>query len=320
MRVPPTSSVGICYLTYNKLMRKHESTTDFVGGNLLPPLRREMNYPFADLDLARRLERTESLSNAGFVDARAKAFPDVGAEWIEVGGAYAMFDGANSPVTQTFGLGMFEPLTPENLDKLETFFSERGADTFHEVCPLADPSTFALLAERGYKPIEFSNVLYQPISAELRLDAPQNEQIRVRLTGDDEMDLWADTVFAGWSEFTEVADFLRDLGQVQARSKALSFLAELDGKAIAGGVLAINGDVALLAGASTIPRARRQGAQLALLEARLRYAATQGCTVGMMVTQPGSGSQRNSERHGFRIAYTRTKWQLQRGNKQDAGI
>jgi hypothetical protein len=27
-----------------------------------------------------------------------------------------------------------------------------------------------------------------------------------------------------------------------------------------------------------------------------------------MVTQPGSGSQRNAERHGFRIAYTRTKW------------
>jgi hypothetical protein len=26
---------------------------------------------------------------------------------------------------------------------------------------------------------------------------------------------------------------------------------------------------------------------------------------------PGSGSQRNAERNGFRIAYTRTKWQLQ---------
>ena len=62
------------------------------------------------------MERTESLSNAGFVEARQKAFPDVGAAWIDVAGTYAMFDGANSPVTQTFGLGMFEPLTPENLD------------------------------------------------------------------------------------------------------------------------------------------------------------------------------------------------------------
>ena len=279
-----------------------------------------MEYPFADLDLARRLERTESLSNAGFVEARQKAFPDVGAEWIDVAGTYAMFDGANSPVTQTFGLGMFEPLTPESLDQLETFFLDRGADVFHEVCPLADPSTFALLSERRYQPIEFSNVLYRPITTDLRLDAPRNGKVQVRLTGPDEVDLWAQTAFEGWSEFTEVADFLRDLGQVTARSKSLAFLAELEGQPIAAGALSLNGDVALLAGASTVPSARRQGAQLALLEARLRYAALQGCTVAMMVTQPGSGSQRNSERHGFCIAYTRTKWQLQRGNNQNAGI
>ena len=279
-----------------------------------------MRYPFADLDLARRLERTESVSNAGFVEARDKAFPEIGAAWTEVAGTYAMFDGPGSPVTQTFGLGMFEPVTPENLDKIEMFFLERGADVFHEVCPLADPSTFALLSERGYKPIEFSNALYRPITTDLRLDVEQNGKVRVRLTGPDEVDLWAQTAFEGWSEFTEVADFLRDLGQVMARSKSLTFLAELEDQPIAAGALSINSDIALLAGASTIPSARRQGAQLALLEARLRYAAAQGCTVAMMVTQPGSGSQRNAERHGFRIAYTRTKWHLQGGNKQDAGI
>jgi hypothetical protein len=30
----------------------------------------------------------------------------------------------------------------------------------------------------------------------------------------------------------------------------------------------------------------------------------------MMCAQPGSQSQRNAEKHGFRIAYTRIKWQL----------
>jgi hypothetical protein len=104
-----------------------------------------------------------------------------------------------------------------------------------------------------------------------------------------------------------------------ARSRALCFIAELNGNAIATGALTIAGDVALLAGASTIPSARRQGAQLALLEHRLRYAATQGCNVAMMVTQLGSGSQRNAERHEFRIAYTRTKWHLQGGNEH-AGL
>jgi GNAT superfamily N-acetyltransferase len=273
-------------------------------------------YPFADLELARRLERTEARANREFVEARVKAFPDWGAEWTEVAGTYAMFDGPGSPLTQTFGLGMFEPLEAQHFVAIETFFKQRGGGVFHEVSPLADPLTFALLSERGYSPIEFSNVLYRPISADLRLNATRNERVRVRRIRADEVNVWAQTAFEGWSEYTEVADFLRDLGHVIARSKYLPFLAELDGKQIAAGALSISDDVALLAGASTIPSARRQGAQNALLEERLRHAATLGCTIAMMVTQPGSGSQRNAERHGFRIAYTRTKWQLTQEEKR----
>jgi GNAT superfamily N-acetyltransferase len=66
--------------------------------------------------------------------------------------------------------------------------------------------------------------------------------------------------------------------------------------------------VVVLAGASTIPSARRQGAQRALLAARLGYARETGCDLAMMCAEPGSASQRNGERQGFRIAYTRTKW------------
>jgi GNAT superfamily N-acetyltransferase len=159
--------------------------------------------------------------------------------------------------------------------------------------------------------VEFSNVLYRPIDPDLRLHASRNEEIKVRVTGKDEADLWAQTACKGWSDFPEVADFLKELNQVVAQSTGLSFLAELNGQSIAAGALTIAGDVALLAGASTVPSARRQGAQNALLEERLRYAASRGCTTAMMVTLPGSGSQRNSERHGFRIAYTRTKWGIQ---------
>ncbi|MEP7347030.1 MAG: hypothetical protein ABI877_17295, partial [Gemmatimonadaceae bacterium] len=68
--------------------------------------------------------------------------------------------------------------------------------------------------------------------------------------------------------------------------------------------------VGLMAGASTVPAARKQGAQLALLEHRLRFAADAGCDLAMMCALPGSASQRNAERHGFRIAYTRIKWAL----------
>ncbi len=268
------------------------------------------HYPFADIELARRLERTEAQGNIDFIEARAEAFPDYGARWIEVAGTFAMFDGPGSPLTQTFGLGVSQPITAEELDILEHFFLIQDADVFHEVCPLADPSTFKLLTERGYRPMEFSNVMYRPISPDLRLHVRFNGALKIRVLEKHEADLWARTAFEGWREFAEVSDFMRDLGQVTAHSKALSFLAELKSDPIGTGALTIAGDVALLAGASTVPAARRKGVQLALLESRLRYAAQQGCTIAMMVALPGSGSQRNAERHAFRIAYTRTKWHL----------
>lgn len=274
----------------------------------------KQEYPFADIELARRLERTEAQGNIDFIDARGEAFPDYGAKWIEVAGTFGMFDGVASPLTQTFGLGISQPITAEELDVLEYFFLSRGADVFHEVCPLADSSAFRLLNERGYRPIEFSNVMYRPISPDLRLHVRFNGALKIRVLEKHEAELWARTAFEGWREFSEVSDFMRDLGQVTAHSRALSFLAELKSDPIGTGALTIAGDVALLAGASTIPAARRKGVQLALLESRLRYAAEHGCTIAMMVALPGSGSQRNAERHGFRIAYTRTKWHLRQNS------
>jgi hypothetical protein len=183
--------------------------------------------PFTHCDqaLARRLERAEGRAGVDFVRARAKAFPQVGGQVIEVAGAYAMYDGVGSPCTQTFGLGLFQTVTTADMARLEQFFQ---------------------------------------------------------------------------------------LGQVNAhRQNTCCFLAEKQGEAIAAAALYVFEGVALLAGACTVPEWRRQGAQLALLEHRLRYGAEQGCDIGMVVAQqPGSASQRNAERQGFRLAYTRIKWRL----------
>ena len=271
----------------------------------------EFRFPFADLSLARRLERAEARANADFVEGRTKAFPDKGATWKEIAGTYAMFDGRTSPVTQTFGMGMFQPLTEPDLKTLEHFFLDRGAPICHEVCPLADPSVLTLLNEHGYEPIEFTSVLYQPISSDFGLPVETNPKINVRLSESNELDSWSEIAAQGWSEFSELADFLKELGPINSkRENALCFFAELDNKPIATGQMSIVDGVALLAGASTIPEARKQGAQLALLESRLRYAAEQGCDIAMMCALPGSASQRNAERNNFRIAYTRVKWNL----------
>jgi GNAT superfamily N-acetyltransferase len=133
--------------------------------------------------------------------------------------------------------------------------------------------------------------------------------VTVRLVEPGEEDLYARVAAEGWSEFG-VGDFVLSLGRVSGHVEGLRlFLADLDGRPIAAGALALFDGIAHLAGASTIPAGRKRGAQLALLDHRLRYASAHGCDIALMGALPGSGSQRNAERHGFRIAYTRIKWQ-----------
>ncbi|HEU4888215.1 MAG TPA: GNAT family N-acetyltransferase [Thermoanaerobaculia bacterium] len=261
-------------------------------------------YPLSDLTLARRLERCEAKSNAAFVEARARLRPETGATWMECAGAYAMFDGVGSPLTQTFALGMFATPTATDLETIERFFEERGAAVFHEVSPIAPMEMLELLATRGYRPVELSSVMFRPISG----TRPEEGRVRARVATADEIALWSDVAAEGWREFG-VSDFVRDIGQISASSEGMTvFLAELDGRAIGTGAVGIHDGVAILAGASTIPEARKQGAQRALLNARLAYAAQHGCDLAMMAAAPGSASQRNAERQGFRIAYTRIKW------------
>ena len=78
----------------------------------------------------------------------------------------------------------------------------------------------------------------------------------------------------------------------------------------AAGALILHEGVALFGGAATVPELRRRGMQAVLLCERMRYAAEHGCDLAMMVAEAGSNSQRNAERKGFRVAYTRLKWKL----------
>jgi GNAT superfamily N-acetyltransferase len=66
--------------------------------------------------------------------------------------------------------------------------------------------------------------------------------------------------------------------------------------------------MAVLGGASTLPEFRRRGVQTALQHARLTFAAGAGCDLATTITQPGSASQRNAERRGFHVIYTRVKF------------
>ena len=264
---------------------------------------------FSDMALARRLEGAEGNACVGFAQARSRLFPESGAAWMECGGAWAAFDGVDSPVTQTFGLGMFEELTAATLDTIEAFFRERGAPVQHEVCPLAGVAAIDLLCARNYRPMEISSVLYRSIEK----PAPaEHGNIRVRVADPAEAQVWGNISTRGWThDHPEYADLMRDMSAMSfARDQSRCFVAEIDGEPGATGILCLHEGVALFAGGATVPELRRRGLQAALLAERLRYAFDHGCDLAAMVAEAGGESQRNAERKGFRIAYTRTKWRL----------
>ncbi|HEX5071821.1 MAG TPA: GNAT family N-acetyltransferase [Gemmatimonadaceae bacterium] len=265
-----------------------------------------------DTALSQRLERAEAKASAAYVESRALAAPSLGAEWRDFDGTYAMFDGVGSPLSQTFGFGLFSSPTGAQLEAIESFFQDRGAEVFHEVSPLADPSVLGLMADRGYHPVELTSVMHLRLTSgramPQRQTAPALVVARVEAGSED---TWAETASRGWSDTPEAAAFIRDFGTVSARARGtVCFIARWEGHPIAAAAIAMHDGVALLAGASTDPSFRGRGAQAALLDTRLAYATSMGCELAMMGALPGSASQRNGERQGFRIAYTRIKWQL----------
>jgi hypothetical protein len=186
---------------------------------------------FSDKALSQKLERTEGRACADFVTSRARITPESGAEWIDVAGTYAMFDGVESPLTQTFGLGVFGEITGAVLDELEVFFRKHEAPVFHEVSPLADPALMTLLSDRGYRPIELTSVMYRPLTADDLLREPLNQDITTRVIVEGEETLWARTSSDGWStEGHGLDDFMYRFGMIGAQCDgARPFIAELEG-------------------------------------------------------------------------------------------
>ena len=251
---------------------------------------------FADVSLARRLEAAEAAIG------RACAEQQAGAMTLEVGGGTALFLGPESPLTQAIAVGLNGPVRENEIDGLETFFRSRGARVAIDLCPLADTALLTSLGERGYRLHEFNNVLVKPLAGTESSLTP-----RVRRAAETETDLWSHTVGHGFFEQAELTEEEMNVGRAIFRMPgALCYVASPEGGAVAaGGALAIGNGLATLFADSTIPQLRRRGLHQELIAARVNEACAQGCDLAAASTAPGSASQRNYERMGFRIVYTK---------------
>jgi acetyltransferase (GNAT) family protein len=88
------------------------------------------------------------------------------------------------------------------------------------------------------------------------------------------------------------------------------YLARVNGVAAATAALTVGGGLGYLANAATLPSMRGRGCQTALLARRIADAAGAGCDTVASLAEFGSGSQRNLERAGLRVAYTQAVWRM----------
>jgi GNAT superfamily N-acetyltransferase len=267
-----------------------------------------MEYPLLSLELAREIELAEAEAAIACAERLKAAQGDGTGAVASVGGGFAVYCGANSPVTQAVGLGLNGAVSTEEFDRLEEFYFSRKEPVRVETCPMADGSLIELYRESGYHVSEFSNVMVRPVEKTAAAALPAG--IEIQKAADGEIDLWTLTVAQGFAEHFPVTQEILSVMRMFADGKNTEcYFARVDGKIAGGATLALRGRIAGLFGASTLPQFRNRGVQTALLHARMQRAAEQGCELAMSIALPGSASQRNITRRGFRTLYTRVKFE-----------
>lgn len=276
---------------------------------------------FPDHDLARHLQTTLALQHIVFSSNARRACPGLGIDIRPLGGlANAVYAGPNSPFSRVSGLGVCEPATAEQFEMAEQFFSARNEPCRVDVCPFSDPSLTEHVSARGYTLGTFTNVYFRPPpTASEDLSPPTGLRVEeVDRADAPALDRTMDVIHRGFEGPTAVRNPMWRMVRASLDlSMVRLFAAYIDGvdAPIAGGSMEFIGHpdgrvVAALAGAATHEAHRNRGGQTAMIRARLglvreRLAQGLDCDLVMIQTRPGTASERNILRHGFRLAYTR---------------
>lgn len=261
--------------------------------------------------LAQRIEAAEarlSLAMADVTRGHGEA-----AFGLAVGKGAAVYCGGGAPMTKVVGVGVSEPLTEDDIDRVEAAFAPHGEHPGWEMCTLGDLSAIARLEARGYRLRRIELVLGRDLTRDATFD-PLPVNVTVRRGFEDD---WARIAVAGFAAAETVAG--RDapaeaydtamLEQVVAQFAGVEslrrYVAFVGDTAVGAASARVDDGVYQLCGAATLPEWRRRGVQTALLVARLAEARADGCDLAVVTVEPGSRSQANVQRRHFTPLYSR---------------
>jgi GNAT superfamily N-acetyltransferase len=274
---------------------------------------------FATADLAARIDAAEGRLCADIVRASKEGQSETRSLVTPLAGGLVVYAAPGSPMNKGIGIAITESLEEAPLAAVEEEWRDRNEPMRIELSSLAKPEAAALLTNRGYRLIGFENQLGCELhdwnEAGSGLRAPDSgSEIIVQTLAESDEKLWRDVTVDGFAhaDASPTAheifprEVLDDIFATLGRTSGFRrYVARIDGQVAGAASLRIDGDIAQLAGAATLPAFRRCGVQTALLRHRLLEARERGCMLAVVTTQPGSTSQANVQRRGFTVLYTR---------------
>lgn len=194
------------------------------------------------------------------------------------------------------------------IDMIVDFYKSRGRKPQFEIVPSRVNSEILMkLAERGFYQSGFHTSMYYSIE-QLPPDW-RNSGIDIKEISEEEFMTYALIHCRSTGLPDDGIPYVADNNQVlYARPGWRFFMALIDRKPAAVGVMNMNQTVASLTFAGTLLEYRNKGCQQALIRRRIYEAAKNGCST--VIGQAGflTQSHRNMEKVGMKIGYIRTTW------------
>jgi hypothetical protein len=248
-------------------------------------------------------ERAAAANLLDYVGALCLIAPGC-ADAIECAGGIAAFTGPGSPLSVVKGVA--SELKASDVEQAESFFQRRGASqaTF-ELAPWVAASSAQLLTRLGYAESGAESV----VTREVAIDSTSTVSIQHPLDARElDSDAWGVVFsdvcdippFEWWTRLSRAAGFMPGAVNLGVAGE--------DGGWIACAQLAPAGNIAIFANDNTMVAARDRGIQKMLIRRRLRQAVTRGLSIAIAEVAPGSVSEANYVKCGFRVTYTRVHY------------
>jgi len=216
--------------------------------------------------------------------------------FLDLGDTYAVYAGKDSFLTQAKGV-----FTRSQIRRLKGFYAAHGCSWEAILSPFAGNEALQNVIDAGGKVEQWETVLFRPAGDPI-LDHPLPANAEIRLVEGVDACIYTEVMRKGFFG-DDPNPMLEQMGRIYENvPNTRRYIAFVDGVPSAGAALAIVDRTAYFSGAATLPEFRGRGLQNALISQRLKVAQDLADLV-TFGSSPGSGSQRNAERHGFRLAY-----------------